>query len=80
MQSSVNKNLTHLKRGETGILDRLELPEADARRLMELGFVPGHSVTPARSAPFGGDPRVFRVDGSEIALRWETAQHLILKA
>lgn len=79
MQMSVNRNLTHLQRGESGILDRLDLPEADARRLMELGFLPGHTVTPAHSAPFGGDPRVFRVDGSEIALRRETAQHLILK-
>jgi len=80
MQPSVIKNLTHLKRGETGILDRLDLPDAEARRLMELGFLPGHSVTPAHSAPFGGDPRVFRVDGSEIALRRETAAHIILKA
>jgi ferrous iron transport protein A len=82
MQSGVNKtalNLTHLKRGESAVLDRLDLPEDDARRLMELGFVPGHVVTPAHSAP-GGDPRVFRVDGSEIALRRETAQYLILRS
>ncbi len=82
MQTGVKKNplnLTHLQRGETGILDRLELPDDDARRLMEMGFVPGHSVTPAHAAP-GGDPRVFRVDGSEIALRRETAQHLILRS
>jgi Fe2+ transport system protein FeoA len=72
------RNLTHLKRGESAILDRLDLPEDDARRLMELGFLPGHSVTPGHSAP-GGDPRVFRVDGSEIALRRETALRLILK-
>jgi ferrous iron transport protein A len=39
---------------------------------MELGFLPGHMVTPAHAAP-GGDPRVFRVDGSEIALRRDTA-------
>ena len=72
------RNLTQLKRGESAILDRLDLPEDDARRLMELGFLPGHSVTPGHSAP-GGDPRVFRVDGSEIALRRETAQRLILR-
>lgn len=72
------KNLTELRRGETGVLDRLDLPEDDARRLMELGFLPGHTVTPAHSAP-GGDPRVFRVDGSEVALRRETARKLILK-
>lgn len=72
------RNLTELKRGESGILDRLDLPEEDARRLMELGFVPGHAVVPAHSAP-GGDPRVFRVDGSEVALRRETAVRLILR-
>jgi ferrous iron transport protein A len=75
---ATSRNLTQLKRGESGILDRLELPEDDARRLMELGFLPGHAVTPGHSAP-GGDPRVFRVDGTEVALRRETAQRLILK-
>ena len=86
MQAGVKKqrvaeirNLTQLKRGESGVLDRLELPEDDARRLMEMGFVPGHSITPAQAAP-GGDPRVFRVDGSEVALRRETAQRLILRS
>ena len=45
---------------------------------MELGFLPGMSVTAARCAP-GGDPRVFRVDGSEVALRRETAAQLLVK-
>ena len=71
-------NLMELKHGESGILDRLDLPEDDARRLMELGFLPGHSITPGHSAP-GGDPRVFRVDGSEVALRRDTARKLILR-
>ena len=71
-------NLMELKHGESGILDRLDLPEDDARRLMELGFLPGHAITPGHSAP-GGDPRVFRVDGSEVALRRETARKLLLR-
>jgi ferrous iron transport protein A len=71
-------NLMELKHGESGILDRLDLPEDDARRLMELGFLPGHAVTPGHSAP-GGDPRVFRVDGSEVALRRDTARRLLLR-
>jgi ferrous iron transport protein A len=75
---SVAKNLTELKPGEAGVLDKLDLPEADAQRLMEMGFVPGHSITRGLSAP-GGDPRVFRVDGSEVALRRETALRLILR-
>jgi Fe2+ transport system protein FeoA len=77
-QGRTARNLTELKRGESGILERLDLPEEDARRLMEMGFVPGHAVVPAHSAP-GGDPRVFRVDGSEVALRRETAVRLILR-
>ena len=72
-------NLMELKHGESGILERLDLPEDDARRLMELGFLPGHAITPGHSAP-GGDPRVFRVDGSEVALRRDTARKLILRS
>ena len=72
------RNLTTLKRGESAVLDHIDLPEEEARRLMELGFLPGHTITPAHSAP-GGDPRVFQVDGSEVALRRETAVRLILR-
>ena len=85
MQLSVNKSgapgalqlttLDKLSSGQQAILDRLDLPDDIARRLMELGFLPGHIVTPARSAP-GGEPRVYRVDGSEVALRRETAARL----
>jgi ferrous iron transport protein A len=72
------RRLGELREGEAGVIERIELPEELATRLMELGFLPGTSVTAARSAP-GGDPRVFRVDGSEIALRTETANQLILE-
>lgn len=69
------RTLAELRRGEQAVLERLDLPEDTARRLMELGFLPGQMVAAAGSAP-GGDPRVFRVDGSEVALRKETARHL----
>ncbi|MDP2998046.1 MAG: FeoA family protein [Acidobacteriota bacterium] len=79
MQVIVNSEtgfpLIELAEGEHAVLERLDLPEEFARRLMELGFLPGHVITAARSAP-GGDPRVFRVDGSEIALRRDTAARL----
>ncbi len=67
--------LAALRTGESATLDRLDLPEAFSQRLMQLGFVPGVVVEAANAAP-GGDPRVYRVDGSEIALRRETASHL----
>jgi Fe2+ transport system protein FeoA len=86
MQSSVKRgahkshaaNLTELKRGESAILESIDLDEYEARRLMEMGFLPGHRVTASHAAP-GGDPRVFQIDGSEVALRRETARHLLLR-
>ncbi len=72
---SASPTLLDLRRGDAAILERIDLPGDDARRLMELGFLPGTRVTAGLSAP-GGDPRVFQVDGSEIALRRETARRL----
>ena len=71
------RTLSDLSQGEKGILDRLEVAADVAQRLMELGFLPGVRVSAARPAP-GGDPMIFRVDGSEVALRRATAQCLIL--
>jgi Fe2+ transport system protein FeoA len=68
-------SLMDLHRGDVAILDGIDLPGEEARRLMELGFLPGTRITAGRSAP-GGDPQVFQVDGSEIALRRETARRL----
>lgn len=70
--------LVDLRRGDAAVLEAIELPSEEARRLMELGFLPGTRITAGRSAP-GGDPRVFQVDGSEIALRQETARRLKVK-
>lgn len=73
------RNLADLPLGAQGTLADLDLPAADASRLMALGFIPGVRVSRARSAP-GGDPMVFRVDGAAVALRRETARHLTLRA
>ncbi len=70
--------LADLREGEVGVVDSLDLPEDIALRLMELGFLPGTTVVAGRAAP-GGDPRVYRVDGSEIALRRETTKYLLLR-
>ena len=48
-------SLVDLRKGDAAILDRIDLPTEDARRLMELGFVPGTLITAGFSAP-GGDP------------------------
>jgi Fe2+ transport system protein FeoA len=75
---AVARSLSDLRLGEEAVLDHLELAPEELQRMMELGFLPGAVVTAARSAP-GGDPRVYRVDGSEFALRRETASRLIVR-
>ncbi len=76
---SAAANLADLVPGESGVLTSLDLPEADAQRLMELGFLPGSVIVAARSAP-GGDPRVYRVEGTEFALRGDTARRIRVDA
>ena len=71
--------LADLRSGEEGTLDRIDLPDDIARRLMELGFLPGYAVVPSHVAP-GGGARVFQVDGSEVALRHDTAARLLLRS
>jgi Fe2+ transport system protein FeoA len=68
-------SLLDLRKGDAAILHSIDLPSEDARRLMEMGFIPGTRITVGNCAP-GGDPRVFQVDGSEIALRRDTARRL----
>lgn len=70
--------LVELQKGERGVLEELHLPDEIRRRLMELGFLPGEQVTVGHSAP-GGDPCVFRVDGTEVALRRETAMRIMVR-
>ncbi len=72
------RTLAELTEGEWGILAKINLPEEASRRLMALGFLPGTRIEAGRAAP-GGDPRIYRVDGAEIALRAETAACLILE-
>src|ERR1700687_660646 len=71
-------SLDDLLPGASGVIARIDLPEDDATRLMEIGFLPGARIVAARSAP-GGDPRVFRVDGTEFALRRDTARRLLVE-
>ena len=71
------RSLAELGHGEAATVLHLDLPHDFANRLMELGFLPGSPVCAAFSAP-GGDPRVFRVEGAEIALRRETALHIMI--
>ncbi len=56
----------------------MELPDEVSHHLAHLGFLPGAAVEVLRRAP-AGDPRVYRIDGVEVGLRNETAQHIFLE-
>lgn len=71
------RTLMTLAKGQHAWLHRLDMSEDVAHRLMLLGFIPGAEVEYCGSAP-GGDPRVFRIDSTEVALRKETAEQIII--
>jgi len=67
--------LSALQVGQRAIVRELKLDIPVAEHLMNLGFVPGLEVSVERSGP-GGDPRVYRVEGTEVALRRELSRHI----
>ena len=71
-------SLTDLAMGEAGTIDHISLSPGDQQFLMRIGFVPGAQVRFSRRAPLG-DPSVYAVDGTEIALRAETASHIMVR-
>ena len=54
------------------------MPQSIAEHLMNLGFVPGLEVRVIRSGP-GGNPRVYRVDGTEVALRRDLSRCIAVR-
>jgi Fe2+ transport system protein FeoA len=78
IREGVDVPLIDLALGETGTIDHIALPPAEEHFLMRIGFVPGAQVRFSRRAPLG-DPSVYSVDGTEIALRAETARHIMVQ-
>ncbi len=71
-------NLAELSPGVDAVIEAFELAESDAQRLMELGFIPGMAVGCSCRSPLG-DPVIYQIDGSEVALRLETAQQITIR-
>jgi len=67
--------LADLHVGDRAVVQDIELDHAVAEHLMNLGFVPGLEVSVERSGP-GGDPRVYRVEGTEVAIRRELSRFI----
>ncbi len=74
-EARAGRVLADLALGERAIVSGLELAPAVADHLMNLGFIPGLEVTVTRSSP-GGDPRVYRVEGTEVAMRSDVSRHI----
>ena len=74
--SSAHPSLSDLRLGTSGRVVGLQEDTADdpiAKRLSNLGFVPGRTVTPLRRAPLG-DPVVYRVADYALCLRRHEAR------
>ena len=76
--SSAHPSLSDLRLGTNARVIGLKEDTAEdpiAKRLSNLGFVPGRTVTPLRRAPLG-DPVVYRVADYELCLRRHEA-HMV---
>jgi ferrous iron transport protein A len=69
--------LAELKRGQTAIIkdvSSIHIP----LKLLEMGCLPGNSVELLQVAPFA-DPMYLNINGSHLAIRRETAIHILIK-
>ena len=64
------KTLNELPLNTKGIIERLNCQGNIRRRLLDLGFVKGASITPVLISP-SQDPRAFSIRGTLIAIRKE---------
>ena len=69
--------LADLKRGQQGIIkdvSSIHIP----LKLLEMGCLPGNSVELVQVAPFS-DPMYLNINGSHLAIRKETAIHILIE-
>lgn len=69
--------LDRLAVGERATVAALAAPEAQRRRMLDLGFVPGSSVSAVQESPWG-DPVAYSVCGAVIALRRADARQIAI--
>ena len=68
MPKTRKRSLAGLPVGETAVVSRVTGSRAIVRRLLEMGLVPGTSVTMRRLAPLG-DPAELRVRNYTLSIR-----------
>jgi len=70
--------LSELPHGVHAVIEEIHLPEKAAEQVMLFGFMKGVEVVAAGSGP-GGCPRVYRLDGTEVAIRRATARRILVR-
>ena len=78
-QPTRDQMLSDVPLQEEVVLVRMDVANEDLEVLLERGIVPGCRLCPVRHGPAGG-PTVYRVDGSLVALRKETAACLCVQS
>lgn len=73
----MNLTLDTLKRGERAIIVDVSSKHVPLK-LLEMGCLPGNSVELVQLAPFA-DPMYLNINGSHLAIRKETAIHIIIE-
>ncbi len=68
--------LAHLKRGERAVIVDVS-SEHIPLKLLEMGCLPGNFVELVQVAPFS-DPMYLNINGTHLAIRKETADHIII--
>lgn len=69
--------LAHLKRGEHAIIKDVSSVHIPLK-LLEMGCLPGNYVELVQVAPFQ-DPMYLNINGTHLAIRKETASHIIIE-
>lgn len=73
----MSHTLDTLKRGERAVIIDVSSEEIPLK-LLEMGCLPGNSVKLVQVAPFA-DPMYLNINGSHLAIRKETAIHIIIE-
>ncbi len=68
--------LSQLQKGQKATIVEINTDEIPLK-LIEMGCLPGNCVTLFQIAPLG-DPLFFNINDSQVAIRKETAQHIII--
>lgn len=77
-KSNEHVGLSKIPVGETVVILNLQLEGKLRNYVMRFGFVPGASIAVVRKVPLSG-MRVYQVGQSQIALRPETADAIIVR-